>query len=302
MDLHKKLIKNAKLRQGLETFFSFLPAGFKVRFQYLIKTDRILHLKNPKRFSEKIQWYKVYYRDPLITQCADKYAVREYVKSKGLGFLLNDLYAVYDDADKIDFESLPSSYAMKSNNGSGTNYFVRDSKSEDVEKLRGLAKKWNHKAKSLCGEWIYSEIEPKIIFEKLLTKSENDDLPDYKFFCFNGEPYCLYTMINYTVDHTKGKLGFFDMDYNQMPYKRKDFAGITEKLEKPKNFDKMVEYAKILSKDFPHVRVDFYNIDGTIIFGELTFNTASGYMLFDPDEFDYIMGERFILPQKPKRK
>ena len=237
------------------------------------------------------------YRTDLISQCADKYAVREYVESKGLGFLLNELYAVYEKAEDIDYDKLPKQYAMKANNSSGTNYFVFDNDAENHDSLRILAAKWvAHKAKSISGEWCYENIPPRVIFEKLLPRDKNNDLPDYKFFCFNGEPYCLYTMIDYTDNHANGKLGFYDMEFNQLPYRRLDFAPITQKLEKPKNFDKMVEYARILSKDFPHVRVDFYNIDGQIVFGELTFHNASGYTLFEPDEFDFILGEQFELP------
>lgn len=303
MNFYKKIIKSQKLRLKILEFLSFVPDGLTVRLQYPIKTGHKLNLKNPKRYTEKIQWYKLNYRTNLITLCADKYAVREYVESKGLGFLLNELYAVYEKADDIDFSKLPNSYAMKANNSSGTNRFVFDNSIADHQSLREDAKNWlAHKAKSISGEWCYENIEPRIIFEKLLPRDENNDLPDYKFFCFNGEPYCLYTMIDYTDNHANGKLGFYDMEFNQLPYRRMDFAPITKELPKPKNFDKMVEYARILSKDFPHVRVDFYNIDGQIVFGELTFHNASGYTVFGPDEFDFIMGEKFILPPKTLEK
>lgn len=303
MNFYKKIIKSQKLRLKILEFLSFIPDSLMIKLQYPIKTGHKLNLKEPKRYTEKIQWYKLNYRTKLITLCADKYAVREYVESKGLGFLLNELYAVYERAEDIDFSKLPDSYAMKANNSSGTNRFVFDNSNVDHESLRADAKGWlAHKAKSISGEWCYENIEPCIIFEKLLPRDENNDLPDYKFFCFNGEPYCLYTMIDYTDNHANGKLGFYDMEFNQMPYRRMDFAPITKKLDKPKNFDKMVEYARILSKDFPHVRVDFYNIDGQIVFGELTFHNASGYTVFEPDEFDFIMGEKFILPPKTIEK
>lgn len=303
MNFYKKIIKSQKLRLKILEFFSFLPDSLTIRLQYPIKTGHKLNLKDPKRYTEKIQWYKLYYRTKLITQCADKYAVRKYVEDKGLGFLLNELYAVYSKAKEIDFSKLPNSYAMKANNSSGTNRFITDNLTADHKSLQADAVKWlSHKAKSISGEWCYENIEPCIIFEKLLPRDKNNDLPDYKFFCFNGEPYCLYTMIDYTDNHSNGKLGFYDMEFNQLPYRRMDFAPITKKLEKPKNFDKMVEYARILSKDFPHVRVDFYNIDGQIFFGELTFHNASGYTVFDPDEFDFILGEKFILPNKEIEK
>lgn len=303
MNFYKKIIKNQQVRLRILELMSFLPDKWVIKFQYRVKTGRRVNLKNPKRYTEKIQWYKLNYRTKLITQCADKYGVRKYVESKGLGFLLNELYAVYDDASKIDFDRLPDQYAMKANNSSGTNYFVFDNSKENHEELRRLAAKWvAHRARSISGEWCYENISPKIIFEKLLPRDQHNDLPDYKFFCFNGEPYCLYTMIDYTDNHENGKLGFYDMEFHQMPYRRLDFAPITTQLEKPKNFEKMIEYARILSQDFPHVRVDFYNIDGQIVFGELTFHNASGYTIFYPDEFDFIMGEKFVLPTKPRKK
>ncbi len=299
MGFYKKIIRNKNLRLKILETISVLPDDLIIKVQYRMKTGRKVNLENPERYTDKIQWYKLNYRTPLVTQCADKYAVREYVKSKGLDFLLNDLYAVYDNADDIDFSALPKQYAMKSNNSSGTNYFVTDNDSENHEELRKLAKGWiAHKAKSIAGEWCYENIEPRVIFEKLLPRDSNNDLPDYKFFCFNGEPYCLYTMIDYVDNHDNGKLSFYDLDFKRMPYRRSDYVGIDREIKKPENFDKMVEYARILSSDFPHVRVDFYNIDGKIVFGELTFHNSSGYTNFVPDEFDFIMGEKFKLPEK----
>ncbi len=299
MNFYKKIIPNQKIRLKIMKFFSFLPDPVKIQTQYLIKTGRFANIRNPRRYSEKIQWYKLNYRTDLITQCSDKYAVRQYVEEKGLDSILNDLYAVYDDADKIDFDALPSSFAMKMNNASGKNVFVENKAEVDCEELREKARKWlNMRVNSPAGEWCYDNIEPKIVFEKLLPRDKNNDLPDYKFFCFNGRPECLYIMVDYTADHNNGKLGFYDMDFKQFPYYRADYKPITFPVDKPKNFEKMVEYARILSKDFPHVRVDFYNIDGEIIFGELTFSCASGYLVFDPDEFDFIMGDWFELPDK----
>ena len=268
-----------------------------LKIQYRIKTGNKLNLKNPKRYTEKIQWYKLNYRNDLLTQCSDKFAVREFVKERGLAHILNELYAAYDSAEDIDFDSLPNSFAMKANNGSGTNYFVKDKKVESADHMRTLAADWVKRSGfSLGREWCYVNIKPKLIFEKLLERDKNNDLPDYKFFCFDGKVYCLYTMIDYTDNHANGKLGFYDRDFNQLPCRRLDYQPINIKLEKPKNFDLMVEYAEILSKGFPHVRVDFYNIDGQIVFGEMTFYNASGYTKFAPDSFDMELGEQFVLP------
>lgn len=297
MNGYKKIIRNKDSRLKILRLLRFVPDRIMIPIQYRIKTGNKLHLAKPVRYTEKLQWYKLYYRKPIMTQCADKYAVREYVKEKGLEHLLNGLYAVCDSPKDIDFENLPNSFAMKMTVGSGMNYFVADKSKESAEHLRSIAKKWFASDSSSYGrEWCYYNIRPRIVFEELLPLNERNDLPDYKFFCFDGKPFCLYTMINYTHNHDNGQLGFFDMDYNLLPFCRKDYKSIQKQIPKPKGFDMMVEYARILSQGFPHVRVDFYDIDGRIIFGEMTFYTASGYTVFEPDEFDFILGKQFVLP------
>lgn len=301
MNGYKNIIKSKSMRLKVLGFLSFVPDKLMIPLQYRIKTGHHLNLKNPVRYTEKVQWYKLNYRKKIMTNCSDKYMVRKFVEKRGLGHILNTLYAVYNSPDEIDFDSLPNSFAMKMNVGSGMNYFVADKTKENIEKLRGLAEKWfSADSYSYGREWCYCDIKPRIIFEELLPMNEYDDLPDYKFFCFDGEPFCLYTMIDYTKNHDNGKLGFYDTKFNLLPYYRKDFKPIVEQVPIPKNFNKMVEYAKILSKEFPHVRVDFYNIEGRIVFGELTFYNASGYTVFEPDEFDYILGKQFVLPEVTK--
>ena len=299
MNGYKKIFKSKSMRLKILKCLSFVPDKIMIPIQYRIKTGRKLNLSNPVRYTEKLQWYKLYYRKPIMTLCADKYGVRKFVKKRGLEKLLNRLYAVYDNPEAIDFDALPNSFAMKMTVGSGMNYFVTDKSKEDIEKLKAMVREWFSADSSSYGrEWCYYDIKPRIVFEELLPLDERADLPDYKFFCFDGEPYCLYTMIDYTKNHDNGRLGFFDTDFKLMPYYRKDFKPIKEQIPKPKNFDLMVGYARVLSKGFPHVRVDFYNINGRIVFGELTFYNASGYTAFEPDNFDYILGKKFILPKK----
>jgi len=296
---YKKIIKSRKMRLEILKLLSFIPDKLMIQMQYKIKTGRRLNLKEPKRYTEKLQWYKLYYRNPIMVQCADKYSVRDYVKSKGLEHILNDLYGVYEDESQIQFDKLPSTFVLKTTNGGGGNNIIicDDINKLDKEKSLKLLHEWlKPKGKAGGREWVYYNSKPRIIVEKMLPRNKNNDLPDYKFFCFNGKAYCLYTMIDYTDDHNNGKLGFYDLKFNKLPYRRLDFKPIEQELEKPQNFDKMVEIAEILSKDFPHVRVDLYNIDGKIIFGELTFFNASGYVQFEPDEFDFILGEQFVLP------
>ena len=131
-------------------------------------------------------------------------------------------------------------------------------------------------------------------------EQDEGDLPDYKFFCFDGKVFCVYLMTNYRENHEDGVLGFLDREFNLLPVHRTDFKRMTVAPEKPINYEQMVKYAEIISKQLPHVRVDFYNVNGKIVFGELTFFMASGYFEFVPDSFDFEMGKWFHLPEKKK--
>ncbi|WP_223701113.1 ATP-grasp fold amidoligase family protein [Sutcliffiella deserti] len=293
---YKKLIRSQKVRLKLLKLLDFLPDRLMIKLQYKIKTGRTLNLLNPVRFTEKLQWYKLYYREPLMIQCSDKYGVREYISSKGYEDILVPLFGVYEKAEDIDFDKLPDKFVLKTTNGSHTNILCEDKSKLDIDKTRKTLNQWiNNWAGKVGREWAYHGIKPRIICEKYLDKDKNDDLIDYKFFCFNGEPHFLYVIVERFLEDGI-KLGIYDTSFNELPYKRADIRGLKKEAIKPKNFEKMVEIAKKLSEDFAHVRVDFYNIDGQIYFGELTFYTAGGYQKYVSDEFDFIMGEKFLLP------
>ncbi|MEQ6376431.1 ATP-grasp fold amidoligase family protein [Bacillaceae bacterium S4-13-56] len=293
---YKKLIPSQQLRLKILKLADFLPDKLMIKLQYKIATGRKLNLKKPERFTEKLQWYKLHYRDPLITKCSDKYSVREYIASKGYEDILVPLYGVYDRAEDINFEKLPNKFVLKTTNGSHSNILCEDKSTLDIKSTRETLNRWLKAWNGKVGrEWGYYNIKPRIICEEYLDKDENNDLIDYKFFCFNGEPVCLYVIVDrYLEDGIK--LGIYNLEFEKLPYRRVDIRGLTSNPNKPKNFEKMIEIAKVLSKDFPHTRVDLYNIDGKIYFGELTFYNGSGYKGYIPDEFDFIQGENFILP------
>ena len=294
---YKKLIKSKKLRFKILKMLDFLPDKCMIKLQYKISTGRKLNLKEPKRFTEKIQWYKLNYRNPLMIQCSDKYSVREYVSLKGLDECLVPLYGVYETAEEINFDELPSSFVIKTTNGSHTNIICKSKRDLDISNARTTLNEWVNAWNGKLGrEWAYHKIKPRIICEKYLTNESSNYLTDYKFFCFNGEPFYLYVITERFSDGGE-KLGIFDLKFNQLPYARVDIAKLTEKVERPSNFDEMIQIAKILSKDFPHVRVDLYNIDGKIYFGELTFYNGSGYKGYVPDVFDFTIGNIFVLPK-----
>lgn len=293
---YKKIIADQELRLKILEFTNFIPDKFMIKLQYRIKTGRKLNLKNPKRYTEKLQLYKLNYRNPLMTKCSDKYLVREYIKNKELGEILNPLYGVYNSSDEINYDELPKSFAIKHTNGSGANIFIQDKSKVEFEDIRDKVDSWMDRKNINYGrEWCYYNVEPRIVIERLLERDENNDIPDYKFFCFNGKVKYLYTMVDYVDDHKNGRCSFFTPNFEKLPYRRSEYMEINRDIPKPPNFEKMIKVAEILSEDFPHVRVDLYNIKGKIIFGELTFYNASGYTIFTPDEFDFILGEEFDL-------
>lgn len=295
---YKKIFPNRSLRLKILKWFDFVPDKQMIQLQYRLATGRKLNLKDPKRFTEKIQWYKLYYRDPLMIQCSDKYLVRDYVEEKGLKDILVPLYGVYEDPEQIDFSNLPQKFVLKTTNGSHTNILCENKDKLDYQKAIDQMKKWLKTWSGKMGrEWAYHGITPRIICEKYLEKDRDGDIIDYKFHCFHGEPYCLYVAVERFLPGGL-KFGIFDSQFNLLPYRRSDIKGLDREISKPRNFEKMVEIARTLSRDFPHVRVDLYNIDGDIYFGELTFYDGSGYQGYVPDDFDFYLGRKFIIKEK----
>lgn len=298
---YKKIFRTRKVRRAILNALRFVPDRPMLRLQYRIKLGRALNLKDPKRYTEKLQWYKLNYRDPLMAQCVDKYDVRAYVESVGLGELLNECYGVYDRAEDVDFDALPDSFVLKDTLGGGglSVILVPDKSRMDREAVRRQMQEWTEKKRVRSGgrEWpYYSGKKHRIIAEKYLAQPDGD-LPDFKFFCFDGKVRYMYYMRNYTRNHAEGELGFFDPDFRLLPAHRSDFRPMTEQPPRPEGFDRMLAYAQRLSAAFPHVRVDFFSVDGQIVFGEMTFFMASGYMTFVPDAFDEEMGAVWQLPQ-----
>lgn len=297
MNFYKKIIKSKKMRFKILSAMRFIPDKQMLELQYYIKHKRKLDLKHPQRYTEKLQWYKLYYRDAKMQQCADKYRVREYIESKGLGSILNELYAVYETPDEITLENLPEKFVMKSNNGSGTNLICKDKFLYTDEQVREMFRGFFAQSSASAGrEWVYGGIEPVIIAEKLLEDPTQADgsICDYKFLCFNGSPqYVVYDVDRFT-DH---KRNIYDTEWNDL-HIASDCPCAEKAYDKPENLTEMLEIARILSADFPAVRVDLYSIEGKIYFGELTFFPWSGYVQYTPDSFDFEAGEKFILPEK----
>ncbi len=277
-----------------------LPESFYplyIQYKYWRVFGRYCNLNKPLKYSEKIQWAKLHRRNELLTTLSDKVLVRKWVADRiGEEYLIPTIGKVYSKPEDICFGELPSKYVIKVNSGSGFNVIVNDSSTIDIEAIKKDLDRWlSYNYAFSLYELQYKNIEPKIIIEKNLMDNGIIDVPDYKFFCFGGKVFCSYTMSEYTNDHSKGKLGFFDREYNLLPYYRADYAPITEQMDKPKNYEKMVDLAETLAQGFSHVRVDLYNIKGKIYFGEMTFTNAGGFCRFVPEEFDLILGKQWNL-------
>ncbi len=295
---YKKIIRNRSVRLSILRLLSFIPDKTMIKLQYRLKTGRKLNLKEPKRFTEKIQWYKLNYKNPLMIQCVDKFDVRSYVKSKGLEKILIPCYGVYKTTENLDWDVLPNSFVIKDTlGGGGTSVIIVDDKNQiDKSQLLKKMSEWiridAHK-KDRGREWpYYSGKNHRIIIEKNI-KPDNDSLIDYKFFCFNGKVEFVYAMDERVIGESV-RVNIYNRDFKKIPVLRVGDLPAGE-MQKPRNYYRMVEIAEQLGKDFPHVRVDLYNVDGTIRFGELTFYNASGYMKYDPDKFDFIAGKHFML-------
>lgn len=300
MNGYKKIISSKKMRFAILRMLKFVPDKAMIKLQYRIKLKRKLNLKDPKRYTEKIQWYKLYYRNPVMMECVDKYGVRRYIEKKGLGNILNQLYQVVDRPEEINFDQLPDKFVIKTTNGSGTNILVKDKKTLNIAETKKKLNDFLNMAEASAGrEWAYGGSSKKIIVEELLEDNSNKDkgISDYKFLCFNGKPvYVVYDKDRFS-DH---KRNFYDVNWNYVKVDS-DCPCFEDSVKKPENYEKMVEIASVLSRDFPAVRVDLYNIEGKIYFGELTFYPWSGYVQYTPDSFDFELGKYFVLPEKAGR-
>lgn len=261
----------------------------KILFRRAFK--RKLNLKNPVTLNEKIQWLKLYdYKNnKLVTKCADKYLVREYISELGLGELLNELYYVYDDYKSIDFDQLPNQFVLKCNHGAGYNIICTDkSKLDKKEFYKKIIKWYKEDYWKKYTEINYKNIEKKIIVEKLLV-DKNGNLPiDYKIYCFNGEPKALMVCVD--RDRKQPKFLYYDENWNLLLLSEDAINNPDIKIDKPQKLSQLFEYARILSKDFKFVRVDLYYIDDKIYFGELTFTPTGGLDYNRLESTDLLLG------------
>lgn len=258
--------------------------------------NKKLNLNNPQTFNEKLQWLKLYDRNPKSTQLVDKYNVRYYIKETIGEEYLIPLLGVWNSFEEIEKDKLPNQFVLKTTHDSGGVVICLDKETFDWDMAKQkLNKSLNKNYYNFSKEWPYKNVKPRIIAEKYMVDESGYELKDYKFFCFNGTPEIMFIASDRT---TSTKFDFFDMNFNHLPVKQHYENNSDKDFDKPRSFENMITLSKHLSKNIPHVRVDFYDINGHIYFGELTFYIFSGFVDFTPEKYDLILGEYLQLPKQ----
>lgn len=285
----------------LRQLLRFVPDEVYIQLQYFYHFHCFANLNNPQTFSEKLQWLKLHDRNPLYPTLVDKYAVKKWVAGKiGSAYVVPTL-GVWKQAENIDFDTLPSQFVLKCNHDSGSIVICRDkNRLNEQEAVAKLARALRTSGYAYGREWPYQKVEPCIIAEPLLTQPTHTDLTDYKFFCFNGLPrYCQVI----TERSSQEKVDFFDMNWKHQPFTGlhlpgKPFPSACQTIHRPVNFSQMQNFCRKLAQDLPFVRVDFYEVNEQVYFGELTFFPAGGFGEFTPAVWNKTFGDGVLLPGK----
>ena len=284
--------------QLMKMYYRIPPTEYEnVIAKYLYQcTGLKMDWENPRTIQEKIQWMKLYDSTPLKTLCADKFRSKDYVARKiGLEYVI-PLLGVWDSPDEINLDELPNQFVLKTNHGCGMNIIVKDKSKFDLESAKEKLRSWLAVDYGMFAfEFHYCKIPRKIIAEEFIEIS--GDTPDYKFYCFNGEP----KFMQYLSERsTELRIDYFDLNWDHMDICQPSYppSKHPERIQKPKNFEMMIDLSKKLSESFSFVRVDFYEVNGKIYFGELTFTPAGGIFIHDPPEWNEKLGDMIQLPKK----
>ncbi|WP_195986697.1 ATP-grasp fold amidoligase family protein [Clostridium sp. D53t1_180928_C8] len=280
-----------------------MPIGTYQKILEKLYEDKIGHKLNWDNlitYTEKMQWEKLFNNNPYKSVLADKYEVRKWISQKiGKEYLI-PILGCWNCFNEINFAQLPNKFVLKTNHGSGTILIVKDKNKLDKKKARVMFSDWlaTDYGYNTGFELHYSKIAPKIIAEEYI-ETELGDLQDYKFLCFDGKPYFCWVDMGRYSKHTRN---VYNMEWELQPWNQATYGVYEKPIPKPKNLDKMIELATILSEGFSHVRVDFYNIDGKIYFGEMTFTNGSGLDKIIPEEYDKMLGELWNIDTHIKNK
>ena len=291
------MINREKCMTLIKKSLRILPDKIYISLYYRFRVGKKLNINNPETLNEKLQWMKFNYRNPLQSVVSDKYLVRKYVKDKIGEEYLIPLLGSWKRVEDIDFTKLPDQFVLKCNHDSGGLVVCTNKKNLDIKKAK---KKLSKSLKSnffyIGREYQYKNIKPRIICEKFI--SDNGKIPsDYKIYCYNGEPdVILVCQDRFSNNSHRASYSFFDQSWKFLPLNKGENLNNVPQIDKPKNLEKMIEIAKKLSTDFIFARIDLYNVDGKIYFGEITLSPNSG---FDPDikqSTDYMFGKKLVIP------
>lgn len=284
---------------GSRGLLNWMPDKMYLKLYYRAVFHKKLNLENPRTYNEKLQWIKLYDRNPFYCTLVDKVAVRDYVAEKiGEEYLIPVVGGPWDDPDQIDFDSLPERFVLKCNHGSSTNIICKDKSKLDIAQTKAKLKKWMGKSWFWYGrEWPYLGVTPKIYAEQYMEDTQDQELRDYKFYCFGGEPKLILVATDRTDKTKQTHFDYFDENFNHLPVTLK-YSNAETTPRKPDNFEEMRDLAIKLSAGFPHLRVDLYCVNGAVYFGECTLFNASGFTPFHPDEWNDKLGDLIQLPEK----
>ena len=295
----KEIVKKPSLlfmTLGHREFFNWINDRKYLEIAYRISTGLHLDLDNPQRYNEKIQWLKLYDRKPLYTKWVDKFEAKKLAADIIGNEHIIPTLGVWDKFDDINFDELPDQFVLKCTHDSGGIVICTDKKKLDVDAARKkINKSLKHNYYWGSREWPYKNLKPRIIAEQYMVDKKTGELPDYKFFAFDGDVKALFIATERQKVEEDTKFDFFDNNFNHLPIIN---GHPNAKLmpEKPETYELMISLAKKLSEGIPHVRVDLYEINGMVYFGEMTFSHWSGFCPFVPDEWDYKFGEWIRLP------
>lgn len=269
----------------------FIPDKAYLKLCYFLKLHKRLNLKNPQTFNEKLQWLKLYNRKPEYTTMVDKYRVRDYIKEKiGEEYLIPLVGGPWESAEEIDFSALPDQFVLKCNHDSGSVVICRDKKTFDIEAARKkLDDCVKHNFWYLGREWPYKNVKPCIIAEKYMVDESESELKDYKEFNFDGKPEMIQVDFGRFKNH---KRNLYDTDWQYIKAAAEYPTDPEIKIDRPRQLAQMLRLAGILSKEIPFLRTDFYSIEDKLYFGELTFFHGSGFEKFEPERYEYELGEK----------
>lgn len=282
------------LLHAMDEYAFIFPDKLFLQLKFRLSMGYWMDFSNPQTFNEKLQVYKLKFRRPEMTQMVDKIIAKDFVASKlHDDAIIIPTIATYDSVEEICWESLPDKFVIKNNHDSGGvvickgkskfNYLAAE------ETLRkGLLSNYYPQSR----EWPYLNVKRKILVEAYMEDESGYELKDYKFFCFDGEPLFLFVASDRSKDVEETKFDFYDINFNLLPFTN-GHPNSGHSIPKPENYDKMLKIARLLSKGYPHLRVDLYNIHGKIYFGELTFFHWSGFVPFSPAEWDNKIGAYF---------